>query len=1019
MERYSLAGYVAKLNQLAQISLLNGKDGTSVGLDTGSSQATSSTLVGAHAGSALHADSSDVVLVGARAGQHIRTAAQVVAIGTEAAHDTQVIKRSVLVGTRAGARIRSADLVTAVGHDAAAYMVAGQRNTMIGSRAGAYALDSSDNTFVGDMAGALCRSGAQNVCVGSGSGLGVEQGTLNTLVGYQAGGNVRQSSLNTMVGARTGIGATANACVLVGASTGLVCNVSGTVAVGTEAAYQSVGNENVFIGTQSASQFTGSKNTIIGHASGANARSNLSVMIGNDAAHSFRGDENVCLGANVATLGNGARNVVVGSQACRQLVGSNNVIVGSNIFKDANVPFNVDNSIVVGYSMDADYSRTRVANTVIIGTSGTAVSSNDTESLVLAAPSVGTIVKAKGARVTLGAPLITEVPLNLYGPSTASVAQTYTGVYTTHERYYNGPVTNTSGSNGFYYPVTPATGSTNAFHKNNVQPLFFFVTIQGVAYNAVIVRSRGVLTFVYLPGDPALGFLDATTRVVDTGYGPSISFDQDLYDGFTTAFNSYTFLSTSNGTDEYHQVFPGVAAPGKMVFRFENLWTAKEDNSPSKIVRESSQIALEITVFESSAGVDSTFRVAFTPSSSWFRKTINITGMDNSVLHAHEFNQATGNIVYFRPNTAFTTTYSSWKASAYFSAGFQPIVVPLQPPTVQIYKEGIISVPLRVPLRLMYNTFTSVALNFDRSLVLASEAASRKLVISLGGAGSRLVGVYTKAYEDMTPWYSTYTFQRDYPAYPLTVIRLELVNPTTNTVFAAELVFDETSITISYPDIAQNYISPDMFLSLFDTTTLPRTPLRSYQVQTSNKVYSFPGAGLTLSNGCVISTDDQRLLRLGGVAMTPSFSSLVCNYRSMSNVLLGGVGDTPFIDFGNDNYTSVHSIFHQSVSEKPQAKIIMGTLTIGLWNLTQTQPQYTQAGFVRLYVFKTPVSVQTSVLEVQKYRFDDVTITSNATCVFVNTTPAIAVSTPGGTSIAHPLFAWQFDGFVNSSFWRV
>ena len=285
----ALGGTTNRINQLAHVSLLDGRDNTSIGLNTQYAHGSKNTVVGAYASTGSDRHTADSVMIGYRSGANIKYATQSVAIGSQAASRAQNLQNTILVGTDAGKNIVSAAYCTALGFSAAAYMIGGVRNTMVGSRSGMYAVNTIDNTFVGDSSGITCTNGQYNVCVGSACGSSLVAGDQNVFIGYQAGSNVSHSNDN--------------------------------VAIGASAMETADGQWNMAVGTYAGRKLTGSYNTILGSNTCTNVEANFTTVIGNQLVVATDGSlvrvaNSIIIGQNIQfkPKSNIVNTIIIGSQ---------------------------------------------------------------------------------------------------------------------------------------------------------------------------------------------------------------------------------------------------------------------------------------------------------------------------------------------------------------------------------------------------------------------------------------------------------------------------------------------------------------------------------------------------------------------------------------------------------------------------------------------------------------------------------------------------------------------------------
>ena len=389
-----LSGRTDRVNQLAHVSLVDGANNTSVGVNTSYVRGRENTIVGAYAG-VLDATSRSVVLVGERTGNSAQTAIESVAIGARAMSHAVMTQQSVFVGANTATHARRTVLTTAVGYGAGSHLSTALRTTLVGGLSGQFAFNSLDDTFVGYSSGRLCREGSRNAALGAFSGHRLETGSENVLVGYRAGANIESAdrcvavgagalefaanasnviaigtragqfaagakdavfiggwsstmagveggSNNVFIGMNNGSGGSDN----VGLGTGVMPNVSGSynVGLGTGAGMSlEDGDSNVLIGSRAGANIrSGIQNVAVGVYSG-NAGSN-NTTIGFGASSHNEGHNNASLGTATGPAGNSWQNTVMGFNTAARMRGDKNVVIGAN----AALLGNASNNVVVG-----------------------------------------------------------------------------------------------------------------------------------------------------------------------------------------------------------------------------------------------------------------------------------------------------------------------------------------------------------------------------------------------------------------------------------------------------------------------------------------------------------------------------------------------------------------------------------------------------------------------------------------------------------------------------------------------
>ena len=357
--RLHLSGRTDRVNQLAHVSLIDGKSNTSVGLNIDYVRGAENTVVGAYAG-VLDAMSRGVVFVGESSGRKAQRAVDSVAIGCRAMENAHTTQNSVFIGTDTGKDARRATYCTAIGHASGSKLGTALRTTLVGSMTGQFAVNIVDDTFVGYGSGGRCRDGARNSCLGAFSAHRLDSGTDNVLIGYSAGANIgtahrivgigpfaleNANNSSNVIAIGPGAGryaANAENSMFVGTESGQTSNGGFNVYVGpfagnagsfnTMVGYgtgkQAQGNNNTYIGYYAGINANGNDNTVLGHAAGNIASGSRNTYIGSGAG--CEGDSNAILGTKAGSQGLGSNNALIGFQTAQYLIGNNNVIAGVN-----------------------------------------------------------------------------------------------------------------------------------------------------------------------------------------------------------------------------------------------------------------------------------------------------------------------------------------------------------------------------------------------------------------------------------------------------------------------------------------------------------------------------------------------------------------------------------------------------------------------------------------------------------------------------------------------------------------
>ena len=346
--RLYLSGRTDRVNQLAHISLVDGKSNTSVGLNVEYVRGTNNTVVGAYAG-VLDAVSRGVVFVGESAGRKAQRAVDSVAIGSGAMSAAHTTQSSVFIGTDTGRDARRATYCTAVGHASGSKLGTALRTTLIGSLAGQFAVNTVDDTFVGYGSGGRCRDGARNACLGAFSAHKLESGSENVLIGYSAGANIGTAHQVVGIGPYALENANNSSNVIaIGSGAGrFAANAENSLFVGTEAGTSSDGGFNVYVGPLAGN--AGSFNTMVGYGTGGEAQGNNNTYLGYGTGHIANGDDNTLLGHITGNTLIGSKNVLVGSGA--RVDGNFNVCVG---YESGDMVSMVSNSTFIGAGSGCD-----------------------------------------------------------------------------------------------------------------------------------------------------------------------------------------------------------------------------------------------------------------------------------------------------------------------------------------------------------------------------------------------------------------------------------------------------------------------------------------------------------------------------------------------------------------------------------------------------------------------------------------------------------------------------------------
>jgi hypothetical protein len=254
-------------NQLAHISLLDGKNNAYIGLSSGASRPLAggnNTYIGAFSGANATADAT--VLVGTRAGRVGKSIREGIFIGYRAGEFAERVDSSVCIGPYAGQKMKRANNNCVVGYKAGAELTSGSRNTALGAYASFQQFNGTDNVCVGFRSGYMNRIGANNCYVGSNSGFSAVSGYENVCLGVGSGQFLTAGTKNVLCGFLAG-----NA----------ISNASNCIAIGTRAMeFFDSGDTNTCLGTETARRLSGNNNTILGGYTASNAAGSFNTVVG-------------------------------------------------------------------------------------------------------------------------------------------------------------------------------------------------------------------------------------------------------------------------------------------------------------------------------------------------------------------------------------------------------------------------------------------------------------------------------------------------------------------------------------------------------------------------------------------------------------------------------------------------------------------------------------------------------------------------------------------------------------------
>ena len=225
--------------------------------------------------------------------------AQNVAVGYQTSYHNVIGRGNTTVGFKAGAGAsgNSHSNLVAIGAKAGQDITTGDRNTFVGASAGENVNSGSYNTLVGGLAGDSLTTADYTTVIGGNALVTEDVGNTTTAVGYAAGYSqntaTASTTFNTLLGFQTGF-----------------YNVTGTGntyvghAVGQGASGQS-NNSNTGMGREALFQITtGSTNTALGYSAGISLTSgDNNLLLGADAGRSGSPGGNLTTHSNNVVLG--------------------------------------------------------------------------------------------------------------------------------------------------------------------------------------------------------------------------------------------------------------------------------------------------------------------------------------------------------------------------------------------------------------------------------------------------------------------------------------------------------------------------------------------------------------------------------------------------------------------------------------------------------------------------------------------------------------------------------------------
>ena len=266
----NLQGRSDRINQLAHITLLDGKNDTYVGLNAGASRPLvggNNTYVGAYSGANAISEAS--TFLGYASGRRAQRIKESAFFGFKSGEVADRVQSSVCVGAYSGRKMTRANNNTIVGYQAGAELTSGSRNVALGSYAAFHQFNGHDNVCIGHRSGYKNEIGANNCFVGTNSGFSAYAGYDNVCMGVGSGENLLTGTKNVLVGH------------LSGAS---ISNASNCIAIGTRSMeFFSKGDTNTCLGTQTARRLMGNNNTILGGYAAGNTEGSFNTIVGSSS----------------------------------------------------------------------------------------------------------------------------------------------------------------------------------------------------------------------------------------------------------------------------------------------------------------------------------------------------------------------------------------------------------------------------------------------------------------------------------------------------------------------------------------------------------------------------------------------------------------------------------------------------------------------------------------------------------------------------------------------------------------
>lgn len=266
---------------------------------------------------------------------------------------------STLIGSAAGGGGFGGNYRTALG-DGALYYPSGTYNTAVGVNAlygNVTTHTAGFNTAIGHKAGWSVTSGNYNTFVGEEAGPNVSTGTANVMIGDFAGQGVTTSSNNICIGEFCAKTANPADSIFIGIFAGRDSSSTYSLYMGNSSGYNPDGTYNIGIG----------HNALYGDAGTTTANSN--IAIGYQSGYSVSSAaNNIILGTSAGySMTTTAGSVVIGQEACYFPVGDYNIALGYKALYGNTTTKTAYNNVALG--KECLYKARSAYNNIGLGTS--------------------------------------------------------------------------------------------------------------------------------------------------------------------------------------------------------------------------------------------------------------------------------------------------------------------------------------------------------------------------------------------------------------------------------------------------------------------------------------------------------------------------------------------------------------------------------------------------------------------------------------------------------------------------